>query len=259
MITGGANGIGYALVEQVLARRAAVVVIDDDAAGMRALLAAYPCVDGHVCDVADAAAIGGVAGAVRNHFGRVDLLVNDAAISVAGHVEEIAIADLERVLAVNFWGVFHCCRAFLPLLRIGASKNGATICNVLSDFAMIGVPGKAGYAASKHAARALTQTLTAELAGSGINVLAAYPGATATDLVRRGRAVDARKQATEHDYLMKGMKPDYVAQRILRAVERSRTTQLIGAEARLIAVGQRFAPALTQWAIRRFWRRVPFL
>ncbi|MFQ5891024.1 MAG: SDR family NAD(P)-dependent oxidoreductase [Gemmatimonadota bacterium] len=259
VVTGGADGIGRALVEQLLRREAQAVAIDNDRNGLRSLLEALPRASGHLCDVSDPGSVASAAAFIQDRFGRVDLLVNNAGTSVAGHVEESPIEDLQHVIAVNFWGVVHSCRAFLPLLRASASGSDAAICNVLSDFALIGVPGKSGYAASKYAARALTETLGAELQGSGVSVLAAYPGATATGLIRRGRAVNPAKQTAEADYLSKGMRPDFVARRILHGIERGRTRLLIGLDARVIDLAIRFAPGPTLSAIRRFWRRVPFL
>jgi NAD(P)-dependent dehydrogenase (short-subunit alcohol dehydrogenase family) len=259
VVTGGAAGIGHALVELLLERGAEVVVVDSEPGGLHALLEARPGATGHVADVSQLDAIRGIAATVRDRLGRVDLLVNNAGVSVAGHFEDIPVEDLRRVMDVNFWGTVFSCRAFLPLLRIAAEGGGAVICNVLSDFALLGVPGKSGYAASKFATRALSEVLGAELQGSGVSVLAAYPGATATGLVRRGRAVDAAKQETEARYLDRAMRPEYVAHRILRGIERGRSKLLIGWDVRAIDLATRIAPGLTQWALRRYWRHVPFL
>jgi short-subunit dehydrogenase len=213
-----------------------------------------------VCDVADFEALESVANAVGAVHGPVHVLINNAGITVAAPVEDLSFEHFQRVMAVNFWGVVHGCRAFLPHLRAAAERGEtAAVCNVLSEFALMSLPTKAAYAASKHAARAFTEALGAELYGTGIVVTAAYPGATATELVRRGYAVDQVKREREAEFLTRGMHPDVVARKILRGIERGRARVLVGKDARLIDVATRLAPSVVRGVVRRFWRRVPFL
>ncbi len=260
VVTGAASGIGRALAAALHARGARLALLDIDGAGLEAAAAGSTGCTTHVCDIADADAVQAAAAEVIAAHGAVHLLINNAGVSVAGTVEEVPLAQLERAMAVNFWGVLHGCRAFLPHLRAAAGRGeGAAVCTVLSDFALLSLPTKAAYAASKHAARALTEALGAELAGTGIAVTAAYPGATATDLVRRGYAVDPAKQAREARMLAGGLAPEVVARRIVRAIERGRARVLIGRDTRLIDAATRLAPALVQRAVRRLWRRIPFL
>jgi short-subunit dehydrogenase len=161
---------------------------------------------------------------------------------------------------VNFWGIVNCTSSFLPLVRAArAAGDAAAVCNVLSDFALLALPTKAPYAASKHAARAYTECLFAELASEGIRVTAAYPGATATEVVVRGYAVDSVKQAREARFLARGMNPDIVGERIVKAVERGRARTLIGIDTRGIDVATRISPRLAQYLVARLWRRIPFL
>src|SRR2546423_15633528 len=148
--------------------------------------------------------------------GDPQVLINCAGVSVAGAVEALPLEQFERCLAVNFWGLVHACRAFLPGLRVAAQRfRSAGICNVLSDFALISLPTKGAYAASKYAARALTEALCGELHSTGIRVTAAFIGAAATDFVRRGYSVNVEKQDREVVYLRQGMEPASVAKRII--------------------------------------------
>lgn len=260
VITGAASGIGRALAAELSGRGATLALIDIDAAGLDSTAASSVRCTTHVCDVADAEALHNVAKAVVAAHGKVHLVINSAGISVAGSVEALPLADLQRAMAVNFWGIVNSCRAFLPSLRAAAKRGeGAAVCNVLSSLALLSLPTKAGYGASKLAARALTESLGAELHGTGIVVIAVYPGATATALVARGRAVDERKRQREAEFLARGMRPDKVASKIVRGIERERTRVLVGNDARLIDIATRVAPSVVQAVIRRFWRRVPFL
>jgi NAD(P)-dependent dehydrogenase (short-subunit alcohol dehydrogenase family) len=104
----------------------------------------------------------------------VDLLINNAGVTLAAPVDRMAAQDLQRVMDVNFWGAARCTTAFLPARR---SRPVAGIVNVLSQFALWGFPTKAAYCASKFALRGFTESLQAECTASAVRVTAAYPGA----------------------------------------------------------------------------------
>jgi short-subunit dehydrogenase len=260
VITGAASGIGRAIASELDRRDVVLALVDVDSVGLDAVAAASRRCSTHICDVADPDALRAASESILAAHGAVHALFNNAGISVSGTVEELALADFQRAIDVNFWGIVHSCRAFLPQLRASARNGGrAAVCNVLSDFALFSLPSKAAYAASKHAARALSEALGAELYGTGITVTAVYPGATATALVQRGYAVDQAKRAREAEFLSRGMHPSVVGRRIIRSVEREQARVLIGRDARLIDAATRLSPGFVQAAVRRFWRRVPFL
>lgn len=259
VVTGAAHGIGRAVAEALHARGARVAALDVDAAEMMLHLATPNWLPLR-CDVSSEGELARAAEEVANGYGLPNLLIVCAGVAVAGAVEALTRAQMERAMAVNFWGVVHTCRAFLPALRNRAGKGQrAAIVVVLSDFAFFSLPTKAAYAASKHAAHAFTLALAGELAGSGVQVIAVYPGATATDFVARGEAVDRTRQALEAAYLARGMQAHAVATAIIRGVERGRTRVLVGLDTHFLHIVTRFAPTLTQWAVRRCWRRLPFL
>ena len=260
VITGAAGGIGRALALEVAGRGAALALTDIDRAGLNSVAAASNRCSTHVCDIADPEAVHSLSTAVVAAHGAVHVLINNAGISVAGPVEDLTLADFKWAMGVNFWGVLHSCQAFLPHLRAAAGRGeGAAVCNVLSDFALFSLPTKAAYGASKHAARALTEALGAELHGTGISVTAAYPGATATGLVLRGYAIDEMKRARESEFLARGMRAETVARHIVQGLERGKARVLIGRDTRMVDAATRLAPGLFHAAVRRFWRRVPFL
>jgi short-subunit dehydrogenase len=130
---------------------------------------------------------------------------------------------------------------------------------VLSEFALFSLSTKTPYASSKHAARVFTESLAAELHGSGATVTAVYPGATATNLVRKGHAVDPARRDLEAGFLARGLAPEVVARRILRGVDAGWSRVLIGRDTRAIDLAVRLALGLVQAGVRRFWWRVPFL
>jgi short-subunit dehydrogenase len=260
VVTGASSGIGRAVARAYHDRGATVALVDIDENGLRRLASDLPRSTVHVCDIADEDSVAAATADIATSRPHVDVLVNNAGISAAGAIESIPMDAFRRTMDVNFWGTVHMCRALLPALRAAASANGrAAICNVLSDFALFSLPTKAPYAASKHAARAFTEALAGELEGSGVRVTAVYPGATATDLVRRGYAIDEAKRDVEAGFLDKGLAPEVVAARIVRAIDAGRSRVLVGRDTRAIDAAVRFSPGLVQAGVRRLWRRVPFL
>lgn len=260
VVTGAANGIGKALAHEYHRSGRHVALLDQDRAGLETVASGLPGATIHPCDVSDEASLLKAREEVLAGHPDVGVVVCNAGISVAGPVEDLPVDAIRRAVDVNFWGVVHTSRAFLPALRGSAFRHGrASLAVVLSDFALFSLPTKAAYAASKHAARAYAEALGAELHGSGVTVTAAYPGATATGIVHRGFAVDEGKQHLEAGFLAKGMAPEAVAARIVRGIESGRARVLIGRDTRMLDLASRMAPGFLQLAVRRWWRRVPFL
>ena len=182
LVTGASRGIGLALAQALAVEGCTLVLTGRNKKslapagrevtrqGARVLL--------HACDVRDPDSVAGLAAAIRKHFRRLDILINNAGIVHASHpVTSLSIADWRVVIDTNLTGTFLVCRALLPLM-----KRGATIVNNLSIAATRVFPNSSAYNASKHGALGLTDTLREELRPSGIRVIALMPGATDTDI-----------------------------------------------------------------------------
>jgi len=177
VITGASHGIGLAIA-QALAEagcRVALAARFRDKRQIRALqleLGAFA----QSCDVRDERSVSTFFVAVKQRFGRVDVLVNNSGIGrPSRNVAQISTADWRDVLETNLTGMFLCTRGALPLM-----KRGASIVNNLSVSAKGVFPGMSAYNASKHGAAGFTNTLREELRGQGIRVIGLYPGATDT-------------------------------------------------------------------------------
>lgn len=173
VVTGGARGIGRAVVERFSALGDEVLALGRDAEALAALD-----VRTAVCDVGDERAVASVLGALPV----VDVLVNNAGTSESAPLARTTLESWERQLRVNATGVFLCTRAVIAGMR---ERGGGRIVTVASTAGRVGVPYTAAYTASKHAAVGLTRVAAAELAGSGATANAVCPTFVDTEMTRR--------------------------------------------------------------------------
>ncbi|MGH7123716.1 MAG: SDR family NAD(P)-dependent oxidoreductase [Stellaceae bacterium] len=186
IVTGGAQGIGYAVAEELVERGAAVVIADiakaAEAAGR--LSAGGARVIGVTADVASEPDTAAIAEAATSVFGGIDILVNNAGIYAAlkpKPFDQIDPAEWRRVMEVNVLGVFLSARAVLPAMK---ARGGGRIINISSGVAFKGNPNMAHYVASKGAVVSLTRALATELGAHGVLVNSVAPGLTLSDGLR---------------------------------------------------------------------------
>jgi NAD(P)-dependent dehydrogenase (short-subunit alcohol dehydrogenase family) len=226
VITGAGSGIGRATALAFAREGARLHMVDINgesvrqAAGeVRALGAAATA---HQVDCTDAEAVESLAAAVFEHEGRVDVLFNNAGVCVGGATEQLPIEDWRWIVDVNFWGVVHGVRAFLP--RMIEQGGGGHIVNTASMAGLVGLPMVAPYCATKFAVVGLSEALNAELAIHKIDVTVVCPGSTRTNVMRNARLAlpgDLGSRMTEA--LSKYARgPEHVAAEVVAAVQRRR-------------------------------------
>ncbi|MGH6690124.1 MAG: SDR family NAD(P)-dependent oxidoreductase [Gammaproteobacteria bacterium] len=185
VITGGAAGIGFAYARRFLAEGARVVVADvSDALAAAEKLDANGRALGVPTDVSDAASVRAMVDATVGRFGRIDALVNNAALFAAlkpQRFDEISEAEWDRLMAVNVKGVWNCARAVVPVMR---AQGGGRIINVASAIVAKGTAMLRHYVTSKGAVVAMTRALARELGPDGITVNAVAPGLILSDSVQ---------------------------------------------------------------------------
>jgi short-subunit dehydrogenase len=257
VVTGAASGIGRSLSLALASRGADLALVDVNEAGLAETAAAVARAGRratiHRANVSDAERMAALPEEVVSAHGRVNLLVNNAGVSVTGTLEEQSLEDLRWIVGINFWGVVHGCKFFLPHLR---RAGDAHIVNVSSMFGLIGLPTQSSYCATKFAVRGFSEALWAELRDARIGVTVVHPGGVRTDIVRASRSADPElKERMAERFERMAMPPDEVARRILRAVERNDLRVVICREAVAADWAKRLLPVgvhhLVAWGYRR--------
>lgn len=213
IITGASEGIGAATARVFAAAGARLVLAARSRAPLERLAATLPEALAVPTDVSDPAQCRALVAAARDHFGRVDLLINNAGVGLVGPTAELSTADLERVMAVNLFGPLWLMQAVVPQMR---AQGRGQIINVSSVLAEQPLPYLGGYAASKAALERLSEALRMELRGAGVTVTVVRPGSTRTDFRAHRLGVGSeRRRVTPWE-----VPPEAVARTILRAARR---------------------------------------
>jgi NAD(P)-dependent dehydrogenase (short-subunit alcohol dehydrogenase family) len=184
-------------------------------------------------DVSDRAAVHAYAESVAAEFGVVNLVINNAGIASFGTVEESSYEDIERVINVDYWGVVHGTKAFLPHLI--ASGDGHVV-NTSSVFGIFAVPSQSSYNAAKFAVRGFTEALRQEMmqAGHPVQVTCVHPGGIKTNIVNLATSstgADLGPMQKLFATKLARTTSDEAASIILRGVRRNKARVLVGADA----------------------------
>jgi len=257
-VTGAASGIGRALALELAARGCDLALADRDEAGLQTVAAEINRthsrkVTAHRVDVSEPQQIADFAQAATSAHPGLNIVVNNAGVALLGQFNEIDQAQMDWLMNINFWGVVHATRAFLPHL---ARQREAHIVNLSSIFGIIAPPGQTAYAAAKFAVRGFSESLRHELqmAASPIRLSVVHPGGVSTNIVRNSRAGtgvtdnERRAQLIERFDAAAKTTPAAAALRIIQGIEKNQPRILIGNDARFMDLLQRFRPA-TYWAV----------
>ncbi|MCU1280001.1 MAG: short-chain dehydrogenase/reductase [bacterium] len=262
VVTGATRGLGLRIATRLAEAGCPLAICARDEheikeAGLR--LAGYgsPVMARRV-DVSDPVAVDIFIDDVEAHFGRIDILVNNAGIIQAGPLEDMTLADFREALAVDFWGVVYASLAALPGMR---KRRTGTIVNVTSIGGEISVPHLLPYSCAKAAARAFSEGLTAELGGSGIDVVTVVPWLMRTGSIPfvyyKGRHDEEHAMFAAGQLPILSVDADRAARRIVRAIERGEARVTIGLLAKLAREAHALAPGLLSRALGQARRFMP--
>ncbi|KAF4530879.1 hypothetical protein B566_EDAN018919 [Ephemera danica] len=184
IVTGAAQGIGAATAIKFAAEGAHVAVCDMNAAAIDAVVAQCRSLgvqaQGYVVNVTDRAAVDAMVAAIKQRFGRIDVLVNNAGITRDARLQKMTLAQFDAVIDVNLRGVFHCAQAVVDTLVL---QGSGVILNASSVVGIYGNFGQTNYAASKFGVIGFTKTWSRELGPKGIRVNAVAPGFVETPIL----------------------------------------------------------------------------
>ncbi len=243
VITGASSGIGKALA-YTFADRGSKVVIGARNHTKLIEIAEDLKLKGHEVafvqtDVGDEADCKNLVLTAINQFGKLDILINNAGISMRALFEDTKIEVLKKLMDVNFWGTVYCTKYALPYLL----KDKGSIVGVSSVAGFKGLPARSGYSASKFAMSGFLESVRIENLKNGLHVLVAFPGFTTSNI--RNTALDANgsEQSESPRDEQKMMSPELVARLIYKAVAERKNTITLTSQGKLMAWGNKFFPS----------------
>lgn len=174
------------------------------------------------------------------HFGRLDVLINNAGISMRAMFSEVDLDVIRKVMETNFWGTVYCTRYALPYLI----KRKGSIVGISSIAGKKGLPGRTGYSASKFAMEGFLETVRSENINNGLHVLVACPGFTATNIRYSALSASGQIQAESPRDEESMMKPEQVAKFIFQAVRKKKRDLILTTNGKVLLFLNKFFPAM---------------
>ncbi len=244
-ITGAGSGIGRALALEIAVRGGRLALSDISTSSLAETVSLLPQktdVRAYTLDVSSREGVYRFADDVKRDFGSVHFIINNAGTSVLATVEHLTIEEMEKVLAINLWGVIYGTKAFLPIML--GQKEGCIV-NISSVFGLVGTPCSGAYAISKFGVRGLTETLWQELDATGVRAVLVHPGGINTNISKVPKAsyegVLERKVA-DGNVRMMTTTPEECARQIMAGLIRGDKRLLVGNGARALHWISRLIP-----------------
>ncbi len=255
IITGASSGIGKALALECLRQGARVVLAARKRTLMEDLASAFEPGQSLVAptDVSKEEDCRLLIRRSVEAFGRIDVLINNAGISMRALFAETEISVLKRLMDVNFWGMVYCTREAMPYLL----KSQGSVVGVSSIAGYKGLPARAGYSASKFAMQGFLESLRIENLHSGLHVLIACPGFTASGIRNRALAGDGTEQGESPRDEQRMMSAEEVARHILRALGKRKHTLILTRQGKLSVWLNKFLPSLTDRLVYKHLAKEP--
>ncbi len=224
VITGSANGLGKALATELYRQGGHLALLDIDYTGLEKLKLELQTneqvISIHKIDISQEREIILARIEILKQHNRIDILINNAGVSISQTFDQVEIVDYKWLFDINFRGTIYCSKHFLPDLK---QQPDSRLVNVISDFALMGFPAKTAYASSKSAVMGFTNSLKTELADTTVKVSMVIPPPLDTGLVINSKHIDDNKRNNEANFLRQyGMQLDKAARKIVLKIKTGR-------------------------------------
>lgn len=243
VVTGAGSGIGRELAIQLAGAGATVAINDYNSGTLEEtgdlITSTGGTAVGYPFDVADREAMEDFAVSVLAQFGQVDIVINNAGVSLAPlQIVDISYEDFEWVMNINLWGIIYGSKAFLPHLL---QRPESALVNISSVFGLMGVPTQGPYCTAKYGVKGFTETLMREVEDTGLTVSVVHPGGIKTNIVRSGR-YSTEEQTRDFDERLAITTAAEAATIILDGVRHKQEVILVGSDAKKLAFILRYLP-----------------
>ncbi|BAU52493.1 SDR family NAD(P)-dependent oxidoreductase [Mucilaginibacter gotjawali] len=255
VITGAGSGIGRALALAFQKAGAKLALNDNNEIALLetvALAGGPQNIYHQAFDVAEKSAFYEFADKVIAHYGRVDLVINNAGVAIFKlTASEVSIADYEWIMGINLWGMMYGSLAFLPHLR---KQKESAIVNISSIFGILGFPNQAAYCTTKFAIRGFTESLAIEerVLKTGVTVTSVHPGGIKTNIARHARYAGNDENAIKQVERLFVTTPEKAAKAIIAGIKRKKMRLIVGPDAKMLYFLTRLSPKFVAWYLIRF-------
>jgi short-subunit dehydrogenase len=251
VVTGGSDGIGKALIAQLIEAGAKVATCGRHYDKLYALQLEYSQIMLHtmVCDVSNEEECKRFIHSTFDTFGNIDILINNAGISMRSLFDDADTDVIRRLMDVNFMGAVYCTKAALPYII----EQKGTVVGISSTAGYRGLPGRSGYSASKFALQGWLEAIRTELWDTGVHVMWVSPGFTASNI--RNTALDSKGNGQGESPLdeSKLMSAETCAKYILKAIEKKKRVLVLTFTGKLTVFLNKFFPSLTDKLIHGYY------
>ncbi len=250
-VTGAASGIGRALAINLANEGCSLALSDVNEKGLAEtaeMVGDRVRVTTHVVDVADRKQVEAYASATAKEHGGVDIVINNAGVTVADTLEDVSYDDFEWVFNIDFWGVVYGTKAFLPLLK---NRPKGYIVNISSINGMVPFPLNGPYNSAKFAVRGFNMTLIQELKNTNVQIMSVHPGGVKTGIVSNARfrklpneKLSQTDFANRFDAIAQTT-ADQAAKKIVSGMKKNKQRLFVGSDAKFMATMSRLLPLST--------------